>query len=794
LIAVFAAMGLMVVSLSTVAVVSFLDVDEGLDLAAARAFAAMATASSLSQQAEGVVAQAPTLVAASSPAERRTMGLRVQDQLNWLRGLIEEMAQQDHDPVLLGRIRVLSEDLRERLDTLSRHVDRRLALETEARTLRDRLIDLDRRVSEKPLADPLEEVRLWRRDMGETVVLLLAAMGAQGTERDTTLEARFRRYLETTQARIPKLGRGPYDGLTQEVRFLGLGEHGVFAVLDARRAVDRAVAGTLARSRLTSDMLTGAAAHLMDAASNSAKNEARRLRGDLRDRTAVLLTLSMFCLLLVGVLVLHLNRAVLDPLARLRDAMRQPIEAGPPRLVGLTADDEFGDMARALEHYATLLDQRERALSASERRFRAMAANLPGMLFQWREVVEAEGRPPECGRFVYVGPRCQDLFGLDPEIVARNWRALPLTDDDGRIWTERAGRAALTMGHWIQEGRVDRLDGTVQWWRLIAASATGDQPGEVILNGMITDVTGRKMAERETEEARLRAERALTDLRATQDTLVRTEKLASLGQLVAGIAHEVNTPLGTGITGASFLAEECQAVSRTFRDGGLRRSELEIFLAQAGETAGLILANLRRAASLIQGFKQVAVDQVTEDRRIFDLADYVGEVLGGLGPRLRKTRLTVERDLPSGFLLDGYPGALARVLTNLVMNSLLHGFDPEDKGTIRITARRLEPDWVEVVYSDTGRGIPQDIQSRVFDPFFTTRRGSGGTGLGLNIVHNLVTRTLGGGVTLESDEGRGVRFVLRLPRRAPDAPPDAVVEAAPVAPIAPPSGDWGRPP
>jgi signal transduction histidine kinase len=206
---------------------------------------------------------------------------------------------------------------------------------------------------------------------------------------------------------------------------------------------------------------------------------------------------------------------------------------------------------------------------------------------------------------------------------------------------------------------------------------------------------------------------------------------------------------------------------RKFRGNALRRSEMETFLAQAEETAGLIFTNLRRAAELVQGFKQVAVDQVTDDRRVFDLSQYVEEILISLNPRLRKTNLTVRREIPQGLILDTYPGALFRIITNLVMNSLLHGFDEGAVGEIAVVARRLDDGWIEVIYTDTGHGIPKEVQPRVFDPFFTTRRGSGGTGLGMNIAYNLVTQSLGGRIFLESGEELGVRFVITLPVRAP---------------------------
>jgi signal transduction histidine kinase len=779
LITAFGAMLLMLIAVCSLAVLSFLDIDTGLSRITDKSLKAMATASHLSQQSESVVGQAPALAGVTGPTERETIGFQIQDQMDWLNSLIEDVSKDNNNGADLTSIRAQSQELSMLSETLGQHVDRRLELEDRSRHLLERLLALNIQVATitmDPAAPPEKTLALaeWRLSAGEAVVVLLGSLNTVGGHTPIHLKRQFKGYIATMEA-FP--GEGPWApvaALTADIKQVGLGEQGVFESLQALKAVLLAIRGTLARDRQVSSMLVAASSLLMDAVSETAEAEARQARSDLEERTVMLVALSLVCLLLVGVLVLHVQRVVLDPLARLRDAMLRPPGQAPPRVERVDADDELGDMARALEQYASAINQREQALRISDRRFRDMAENVPGMLFQWRVLVPGEGKgqredPQEDaeGAFVYVGPRCQDLFGVSPEVVLEDWRALGIGKADQDVWVNRSSLAARAMGGWFQEGRRPGSDGEVRWWRLMAAAAPGAEPGEVILNGMLTDITLQKTAEREIHAARTRAERALAELRATQDTLVQTEKLASLGQMVAGIAHEINTPLGTGITGASFLDQECREVTRKFRGNALRRSEMETFLAQAEETAGLIFTNLRRAAELVQGFKQVAVDQVTDDRRVFDLSQYVEEILISLNPRLRKTNLTVRREIPQGLILDTYPGALFRIITNLVMNSLLHGFDEGAVGEIAVVARRLDDGWIEVIYTDTGHGIPKEVQPRVFDPFFTTRRGSGGTGLGMNIAYNLVTQSLGGRIFLESGEELGVRFVITLPVRAP---------------------------
>ena len=254
---------------------------------------------------------------------------------------------------------------------------------------------------------------------------------------------------------------------------------------------------------------------------------------------------------------------------------------------------------------------------------------------------------------------------------------------------------------------------------------------------------------------------ALHQLHAAQDKLVQSEKMAVLGTLVAGVAHEVNTPVGVGVSAASTLQEFTQQLRRQFESGSLGRSQLAQFIDLAEESTRLILHNLSRAASLIQGFKQVAVDQSSDERRRFLLKPYLQEVMGNLKPLLRPHQHQLH--CPEELWVNSYPGALAQIITNLVSNSVQHGFAPEQAGSLTLTAQARDGE-IELSYHDNGSGIPAEHQGKVFDPFFTTRRGSGGSGLGLHIVYNLVTQRLGGRIELHSQPGEGTRFTLYFPQ------------------------------
>ena len=274
--------------------------------------------------------------------------------------------------------------------------------------------------------------------------------------------------------------------------------------------------------------------------------------------------------------------------------------------------------------------------------------------------------------------------------------------------------------------------------------------------------------EKRVEERTRELSGALESLTAAQSELVRTEKLSALGSLVAGIAHELNTPIGNSLTVASTLQDQTQEFSEHMGKG-LTRSRLDQFVSNTREGATILMSGLRQAAELVASFKQVAVDQSSVNRRAFRLNDTVHEILLTLGPGLRKTRHTVHSHVPAELFMESYPGPFGQVLTNLVNNAVLHAFGEEQAGNIYLEATPIDEAWIEFIVRDDGGGIAQANLARVFDPFFTTKLGQGGSGLGLNIVYNLVTKTLGGQIRVDSPVGKGACFTLRLPRIAPAA-------------------------
>ncbi|MCL1979547.1 MAG: ATP-binding protein [Proteobacteria bacterium] len=258
-------------------------------------------------------------------------------------------------------------------------------------------------------------------------------------------------------------------------------------------------------------------------------------------------------------------------------------------------------------------------------------------------------------------------------------------------------------------------------------------------------------------------QQTLDDLQRMQKQLVLSEKMAALGELVAGVAHEINTPVGVAVSAGSTMAEKNRALTELFGQGEMKRSDLTQFLEDSREGTEMILMNLDRASNLIRSFKMVAVDQVSEQQRSFGVRKYIEELLLSLRPKLKIINPRIEIVCDEDLVIESYPGAFSQILTNLIINTLTHGFDPGQSGTtIHIEVSAADGN-LELRYADNGKGMPAEIRDHIFEPFLTTARGKGATGLGMHIVFNIVTRTLGGTITCESTPGQGSVFIMTMP-------------------------------
>ncbi|HLO96409.1 MAG TPA: ATP-binding protein [Burkholderiaceae bacterium] len=261
---------------------------------------------------------------------------------------------------------------------------------------------------------------------------------------------------------------------------------------------------------------------------------------------------------------------------------------------------------------------------------------------------------------------------------------------------------------------------------------------------------------------------ALANLKTAQRELVESEKLASLGRLVAGVAHELNTPLGNAMTVVSALGDRWAKLDQMLTDNTpMRRSQLEELVKDTRRGQDILQRNVQKAADLVRDFKQVAIDQTTDSRRDFELAQVIEDVMVMVEPSFKHTPFKIVTDLSHDLEMSSYPGALGQVLTNLLMNALVHGFEGREHGVVRVSCRPHGQDQVELVVEDDGRGMDASVVRKIFDPFFTTKLGKGGSGLGMHIVHNIVTNVLGGQIEVQSTPGQGSRMTMLMPRSAP---------------------------
>jgi len=256
----------------------------------------------------------------------------------------------------------------------------------------------------------------------------------------------------------------------------------------------------------------------------------------------------------------------------------------------------------------------------------------------------------------------------------------------------------------------------------------------------------------------------LETLKSAQAELVSQEKLASLGSLVAGVAHEINTPLGICVTATSHMVEELTMMKKQLDDDELTKESLLEFIDIFNQSLRIMTTNSQRGAALVRSFKQVAVDQSSESIREFDLRVYLDEILFSLQPKFKGKKIIVKIDCPTGIAMQTYPGALSQVMTNMLTNSLMHGFDGRSKGHIDISAR-VEDNMAYISYSDDGMGMDSESLERLFEPFFTTKRGQGGSGLGTHIVYNLVNGPLAGSIKANSSPGHGLQYQIKFPCR-----------------------------
>lgn len=402
----------------------------------------------------------------------------------------------------------------------------------------------------------------------------------------------------------------------------------------------------------------------------------------------------------------------------------------------------------------------EDALRISEIRYREFIENAPIGIF----TVDLDGR------FTYANQACLKLTGYTlEEWIGKPFMPMAHKEDiqliKSKIQSALNGEKTISP----YEIRIIDASGKTLWIEIAAESLfeknKNNSNERVGFQAFVKDITERKKAEEELQNTNKALNESLKNLRKAQSRLVQSEKMAALGDLVAGVAHEISTPLGVGLMSASYLNDSTQKFYDQLKSGQLSRSEFEKYSRKAKEAASLVLNNLTQAADLLNSFKRVAVDQSDDEKRVFDLNRYLSEILISLQPKYKRTRHTIAINCPESFEINSYPGVFSQIITNLVMNSLIHGFEGIEEGRIIIIVK-AEDSNLMIHYTDNGVGMNPGTAKKIFDPFFTTKRGKGGSGLGMHIVYNLVTQKLNGQIECSSVPEEGVAFKISIPIEA----------------------------
>jgi len=419
----------------------------------------------------------------------------------------------------------------------------------------------------------------------------------------------------------------------------------------------------------------------------------------------------------------------------------------------------------------------EEALKDSETKYRFLAENSIDII--WIYNIESKGIE-FISPFVYdiSGYTVNEIGNMKPEnyLTEESYKkAVLLLKDELENDCNRNPRRTVRVeaDYRIKNGLIRNCE--------VNAGFKRNSKGEPLaIFGTTRDITMRKETEKEvirlnhelkkriqdrTEEL-IKTGRALEEsmeaVKQTEEKLILSEKMAYLGNIVASMAHEINTPLGIGITAVSNQEEHTSKIIDLFHVGKISKNELEQYFSVIAETTGILNSNLKRAAELMKSMKIIAVDQCSEIRRKINLKDYFNEIFLSLRPELKKTGHEVLLNCPANIMFKTYPGAISQIFINLILNSLKHGFEYTQNGKIVINLRRKDKS-VEITYQDNGKGMDREHLIRLFEPYFTTKQGKGGSGLGMQIVHNLVVEKMGGQISCDSSPGKGFMCVIILP-------------------------------
>ncbi len=461
-------------------------------------------------------------------------------------------------------------------------------------------------------------------------------------------------------------------------------------------------------------------------------------------------------------------KKLLTPISQLRIQATKIANGDLEKDIPIKTDDEIGELAKQFDIMRNTLKERIQTIDSQNHKMRDFNKKLEVQVTQrTKELVEQTNMfetlvnaipdlvwmKDEEGIFLHCNKRFTEFYGASrEEIVGKtdyHFVEKKLADFF-RMHDNKAMKANTPLMNY--EIIPFASDGHEEYTQTIK-TVVKDQEGTIL--GVLG--VGRNFTKEQAQKEELEA--AIRNLKITQNKLIEAEKMSSLGVLVSGIAHEINTPVGIGLTGITHFLELTKKINEDYEKQNMSQDEFETYISTAKEVALLINSNLQKTAQLIKNFKKISFDQSSEEIRKIELKAYIDEILFSINNITKKTKLKIENLCEENININTYPGAISQIITNLIINSIRHGFEKNQEGTITIFATQ-EEQIIRLVYKDSGKGIEKDILPKIFDPFFTTNREKGGTGLGLNIIYNIISNTLHGTIKCNSEKNNGVEFII----------------------------------
>jgi len=475
------------------------------------------------------------------------------------------------------------------------------------------------------------------------------------------------------------------------------------------------------------------------------------------------LTLAAILLFIIIIsAVLGYRFTVTAPLKKITSSLKILKDTGIRKKVPIHSDDELGQFIEVYNNSLDIQDKIENTLKQQITLQRILLDTIPNPV----AFIDLNDNFIGCNRAF------SNLFTItENELMGKTthnflkknpWDNIRKKLDLSPADTQKSAMKVVEIETTIEQ------DNTAPQTIILTTAITRDEMGNAVgLVSVIKDITDRKISEIALQNAKEEAENTLSALERTQQNLIQSEKLASLGSLVAGIAHEINTPLGSSITLSTSIHTKTNDFKNKIKSEQLKKSDLVHYLDNISEATELLDDNLSTAGALIHNFKQVAADQTSSKRRIFYLKSCVDEITSTLMPSINTKKYSVDVKINDQIELDSYPGPLGQVITNIFTNAIHHAFHDRDIGAINIVGEIDQKNNITITFKDDGCGIAKNNIKKVFDPFFTTKMGTGSTGLGMNVVYNIVTNILGGTIKVSSTINKGTLFTLKLPKIAP---------------------------